>query len=436
MPENIKSLNRVSNLSTPFSIRLDRIASTILGLFLVYTGPLNDNLLVNFGGYFRLNFFEFFAIPIIFFSLITYSIKYGFWIKRYEQFLFLALITVLFSKILSLLVAEEVVTIQWAGIIRYVSSTLLVIYILANLLTDRKNRNFFIYGLIIGVFIESIGGLLNFILSGGIYPGYFLSVTSLGLQMFLILACMLAFVENYQRFRMILITLFLCMCIIATGSRGALVSLGVIFVIILLYALYSRRRLLRPIFAVTVIIVTLFLIGVTVPWTAKRLLWKIETGLQMKETSVVERLVLAKVGINMFLQHPLTGIGAGGIKEQQDTVTTFVRKFIPAYRGYRLTPHSTIVGIIGETGIIGIIAYLLWLIAGIGMCRRTLSLSKKLNTRSKILPTAASLYIIWGLTYGDIFSEASFYPIMNSLVGFVLGWLRDNKRHTLNTMNN
>ena len=433
MPEDIKNLNKVSNFSRPFFLRVDRIASVILGFFVVFTGPIHNNLLINFGGYYRLNFFDFFAIPIIFFSLITYCLTYGFRIKRYEQFLFLSLIVVLFSKILSLLVAEEVVTIQWAGIVRYVSSTLVLIYILANLLSSQKNRNFFMYGLVLGVTIESIGGLLNFISSRGTF-GYFLSVSTTGLQMFLIFACMVAFVENYRRFLMVLITLFLCICLFATASRSALFGLGVIFVIILLYALYSRRRLLRPIFAVTVIIATLLLIVRAAPWTIERLLWKIEAGIQLKETSVVERLVLGKVSINMFLQRPVTGIGSGGIKEQQKTIISLVQEFIPAYPGYRLTPHSTIVGIIGETGIIGIIAYLLWLIAAISICRRALSLSKKLNTRSKIFPTAASLWIIFGLTYGDLFAETSFYPIMNSLVGFVLGWLRENNRSIVNTV--
>jgi len=426
MPETI---NGISYYSAPFSIRLDRIASVVLGFLVVFTGPINDNLLVNFGGYYRLNLFEFTAIPIILLGLFAYGIR----IKRYEQFLFLSLILVLLSRAISLLVSEDTVTIQWAGLLRYIGSTLGIIYILANLLTDSKNRNLFIYGLIIGVTIESIGGLLNFILSPEMARGYFLSVATSGIQMFLIFACISAFMKKHSRFLMIIIILLLSISVVSTLSRGAIIGLMLVFIVTLLYAGYSRKRFLQLIFLITLIIGTSFVIIRVAPWMIEQLLWRIETGISEKEGGVVERLVLYEMCVNAFLQLPVTGIGSGGIKEQQGSLETLTREIPAAFSGYRLSPHSTILGIIAETGIIGLTAYLLWMIAVIGICIKVLHLSKKPNGKNNIYAIAASLWIILAITYGDLLAESSFYPVMNSLVGFVLGWLRDNKR-PLNTI--
>ena len=160
-----------------YKIRLDILIFFCLGFLLIFVQPLNDgyfkNWLISIYGSYKISLYETFLIPVTYVGLI-YLIYSSFLIKKYEYLLYFAIFLVIFSRILSLLVAKQMQGEQLLSILRYIWGLLLIL-IFSNFFSKHQNRHFFIIGLIIGVVVETIGGILKFLLSRGQLRGMFVS---------------------------------------------------------------------------------------------------------------------------------------------------------------------------------------------------------------------------------------------------------------------
>lgn len=412
--------NRVS------SIRLGQIVSACLGFLLIFIAPYGDGYfkdwLIPLTSSYRISLFEAFAIPIICGGLIYYGIR----IKKSEKSLLLSIILVILSRIVSIVAAEGVKIEQWISLFRYIE-TLFIIYIFTNLFADKKNRNFFTMGIIIGVAVESVGGLYIFITKQG--RGVFISNYSSILQAFLIIACILDFIYNKRhKFLMSVSVLIMIAAIFVTLSRTSWILL--IISILVFVLIYSKRRIKKYIlFFIILTGIAALLIEKMLPSYSEVFISRTESAFS-GGGSILYRFYLFDMSIASFLQHPILGIGSGSFVRQQAHLPQVFHFNLPleySNMNLQLSTHNTFLGILSETGIIGLGAYLLWVIAVIGICRRVFRLSNNIDLRDDKYVIATAIIIITFII-GDVITQCSFTPISSAFIGFELGWLREKNK--------
>lgn len=192
-----------------------------------------------------------------------------------------------------------------------------------------------------------------------------------------------------RKYRMVAYVLFFlnCVAIIMTHSRGGILTLGAVLLIIILY---SKRRLMT-------LVVCLVLLAVPAMLVRSTLLPRINTITSYEEdTSAMSRLAFWQAGLHMWRDHPFMGVGFGTLNE---------RLLLPSYLtdtdfGDReMVIHNTYIQMLVDSGIFALLLYLSILLTAITWLLRSI---KKIRLRSP----------------GE---EACSQALMISLVGFMLG---------------
>lgn len=402
-----------------------RIASASLGFVLIFSAPFKDGMfkdwLIPLFGSYRMNLFEGLAIPIVYLTMIFYLIR----IKKYEQFIFLSIAMIIFSRILSLLGARDLMLEQVVSILRYVEA-LVVIYVCATLFADPRNRSSFLWGVIGGVSVETIGGIVVFLVGRGQVQGVFIGINSFMLQVFLVVALLLNLMDRQGDVVMPLCITALFIGICVSLIRSAFILLILAFAIVTMYA---GRRVVRPILvtgSVIVIVIASLWASPIFGAASKSVTGRIKAAVAA-EGGVGYRFYLWDMALGSFLENPVTGIGSGGFGRQQESLPRFFDVDIPgeySHISQQVGTHSTILGVAAETGSAGLIAYLFWFVAVIGMCISVLR-SRTRNADNYII--AGSIVVV-ALTVSDIWGQSSFTPISNTLIGLVMGWRRETSK--------
>ncbi len=141
-------------------------------------------------------------------------------------------------------------------------------------------------------------------------------------------------------------TVALVVAVFATFSRGAIVSMTAVLVGMSIYEVRSRRS-----FAVFALVLTTGIV------LAPRYYWARLTGLSSafenttQDWSVYTRMLALRTAWEMFLNHPLTGVGLGNF-----LTASASQLFV------RIVVHNTYIEILTATGILG----LLWFLGIIG----------------------------------------------------------------------
>jgi len=419
MPEDGVTCTNVPNKR--LRLRASPIISLCFGFLLIFAVPYGagyfKDWLIPLAGSYRINLFEAFAMPVIYGGLIYYGIR----IKKYEQILFLSIILTILSRIISLLAADGVQVTQWISIFRYVE-TLALVYICANLFSNQRNRHFFTIGVIIGVAIETVGGIFVFLIHD---KGIFISTSSFMLQVFLIITCILAFINKKHRFLVIVLVLTMVLATFATLTRAAWIFL--MTSVLMFVLVYLKKQILKNILLFSGLTgMIILLLGNILPYTTTEIFASRMESALGGEGSVLYRFYLWDMAIASFLQHPIVGIGSGSFGRQQEHLPKIFHVELPAYYAeldIQLSTHNTFLGVLSETGMSGLAAYLLWIIAVTGICRKIFRLSNIYCNNDKYV-IAASIIVISSVI-GDVISQYSFMPISSAFIGFALGWLRE-----------
>lgn len=147
--------------------------------------------------------------------------------------------------------------------------------------------------------------------------------------------------------------------VLATYSRGGALALGVVVVGSLFAARLGRRRLLTAGFALLLAGALLLPDDVT-----RRLgtLGQVLPGQERVEEldrSFQNRILQAQVAWNMFLDHPMTGVGAGNYTRHYADYADEVGSTAPAYyrEGGGYYPHNLYLELAAETGFAGLIVF-------------------------------------------------------------------------------
>jgi len=201
-------------------------------------------------------------------------------------------------------------------------------------------------------------------------------------------------------------------CLVITFSRGAWISMGVVFIVLA----FMRPKVFVPLILFGLITFTLFS-----PSGLKSRMFSITN---LKEANVQERLFIWQSALNMAKDHPVSGVGVGA----------FYKEYLQSYklRGAKLDwagehAHNLYLHVFAEMGGMGLVALLLLL--GILLKRGWLNVKSQSSSLLKGVTLGAFLaliaFIFYSLTdstFNGKFSDASMFHVNLCLV-VVIGLL-------------
>ncbi len=154
--------------------------------------------------------------------------------------------------------------------------------------------------------------------------------------------------------------------IILTNSRSGMVS----FILFVILTTLRGRGIGKKIGYVLVGCLILIMIWAVMPEEKRnrfRTIWDLEAGPKTAQISAQGRIEGYKAGMTMFERFPLTGVGIGNFIEYRV-------KFVD---GVALNAHNLAGQVLGETGIIGGITFILMMITALINCYKIKGLSKR-----------------------------------------------------------
>lgn len=369
------------------------------------------------------NLFELLMIPIIIW-ILPISILRG--ITRYESILYGSILFIIFTRLISLVFAENLRVDQLISIFRYVEY-LFVVYIVSFILEDVKIRKYFIKGTVVFVILETILGAWIFLSYKGHRRGYFLT-NGIYLQQIFIILISIGNLLYKQKKHLWLFLLFLML----SGVAIAQIRIGYIDLLLalFLYVIYFesnlKGKLIRILLLISVIF-SLFLLLFYLTGYVDVIIIRIKQAFQ-GEGTVSIRILLWILAWQLFLSHPFTGIGTGGFARFQEQYLASLGFVLPE-ESIGLSTHNTVLGILAETGVIGFIAYLVYIFIVFKIFRSLIkSYHLELNYDKKIYTISVSICLLIVILM-DWFAQGSFGPAAAILLGFALGILKERNRN-------
>jgi len=140
--------------------------------------------------------------------------------------------------------------------------------------------------------------------------------------------------------------------ILLSFSRGAFVTTAAV---VLYYLLCVRSGRVRPKVALAVAIVVGLMLAPEGFYHRIDTIRTAISGIQLHERSIPTRLLYYRAGIRMGLDHPLTGVGLGNFDHH---IATYTNLHTVEARG----AHNMYVSVFAETGIMGLITFLGFLV--------------------------------------------------------------------------
>jgi O-antigen ligase len=413
-------INRINFLTTLKALTFQQIACLVLGFILIcavpFAGGLAQNWFIPLAEGYRISYFYLAEILIFGIGIFLFPIcLHG----KEERFLFFSLVAIVISRIISLLFASKMQLSQFISIARYIEVAL-SIYVILNLVTDRKNFNFFAAGLFLGALLESVGNVIIFFNTVADSRGILIGIPSYQIQILVVITCVLLFTSTRKWGYAIPISIMLW-GILSTKTRAAYLQFFMSMGLVLWWG--WRKAILKkmiPIIAFSILFLSA--ISYNPPpspdkmETARR--YRIEE-VSSEHGTIRWRFYLWDKSLGAFFLHPVSGIGSGGFGRQFNELPQVFNIKIEDYRkNVVLTSHNTVLGILAETGIIGFLAYLLWFIALTKIIIKT----QKVNSNDSIAVAASFMLIIFLIS--DFWSQNSFYPNSSFFIAIILGRLR------------
>jgi O-antigen ligase len=166
--------------------------------------------------------------------------------------------------------------------------------------------------------------------------------------------------------------IFFIVALIFTQTRNVIISLMMsfgFFCFLLLkhaekFKVNRKNFILTVSAAVAVVVLIVFALMVVAPQAFARILdlgtkqsWEVRGAEDFARNSWVTRLLIWHTALNAFLQHPLIGIGAYSFPNDAQYYFTIPPKLFKLFvEG--ASPHQTLVGVLTETGMLGLAGFL------------------------------------------------------------------------------
>lgn len=160
-----------------------------------------------------------------------------------------------------------------------------------------------------------------------------------------------------------IVAAFLVFCIIASGSRAGLITLGLTIMLFLIQSAHQPKNVLKGILALSAIGVILLVIvnNLEIPTFSKRRILDIPSPsslvmnpMNIKEDSARNRALQIQVARAMFLSNPVLGLGPRSYIMEEDS---YLAQLYNHERGYGTSPHNIYIALLTEHGMLGTILF-------------------------------------------------------------------------------
>ncbi len=271
-----------------------------------------------------------------------------------------------------------------------------MIYLIAiNVVDSLKRMNSLIWALFIVHFSFAIKGIISGGMAGAALMGDE-NDFALAMNMMIPFAFfMFLGVKNiFKKFGILVIMVTLALAVISSMSRGGWVGLTVTII----FCVIKSKKVFVSLLITAVLTVAIISFAPSKYWD------EVKTISDTREATAASRISYWKAAVQMFLDYPITGVGAsnGGIrmpdyyKGAGDRATTWGRAF-----------HGTLPQILAELGSLGIICYLLMLFYAFKYLHKlSLRKSDDPDDNTAVLANAIMVSIISYLTTATFLSTA------------------------------
>ncbi|MHB8338474.1 MAG: O-antigen ligase family protein [Ignavibacteriaceae bacterium] len=310
----------------------------------------------------------------------------------------------------------------------------LTFHILAERIETQEKIKKYLYVFITICAINGMDVFLQFFTNGGRVFG-FTGIVFVDYSSMAILAALIFFIfsKSVNKYSYLLLSLFLLTALIFTQTRNTLISLGLSFLTLIVYLIkenklfsLNRKRIIS-FFIITIIICVLFAVGIILyaPEIFKRftnltaynqmfVVGKSSVGVN---STLVTRVLIWLTAYNAFIQHPIIGIGAFAFPFSSHLYYTIPTILFKIYvEG--LSTHITFLSTLTETGIIGTIGFLIFLITSLRIGFKSVKLSFSENER---ILSVVILFLQIYIFFSMFMTDAWLWGQCGMLWGFILG---------------
>ncbi len=220
--------------------------------------------------------------------------------------------------------------------------------------------------------------------------------------------------------------------LIFTQTRNTFISLALASLTIVIYLIFNRKGLnisakrIISTFSVIIILVLLVVVLLSLfsPSTFERFdELKQESAVTVRsesdlyKNSLMTRLLIWDTAINAFKHHPIIGIGVYSFPFESAQYYTISKELFKDYvKG--LSPHITYLAVLTETGILGFIGFIIFLISSIRLGIKSLNLASTEQQKFySLLILSLNIYIF----YSMFLSDAWLWGQCGMLWGMILG---------------